>query len=98
MPDALVMVAVNQYHINMINEVTRPVALMFLVTVVSFASPYYLGDDAGCRWLYLHLQLPESGSTGCGSGGLGKGSDDRPATGDDSDFTIMATGPINPWL
>ena len=39
--DALVMVAVNRYHINMIKEVTRQLPHV-PVTVVSFASPYYL--------------------------------------------------------
>jgi beta-N-acetylhexosaminidase len=39
--DALVMVAVNRYHITMIKEVTRQLPHV-PVTVVSFASPYYL--------------------------------------------------------
>lgn len=39
--DALVMVAVNRYHIGMIREVTRQLPHV-PVTVVSFASPYYL--------------------------------------------------------
>ena len=35
------MVAVNRYHINMIKEVTRQLPHI-PITVVSFASPYYL--------------------------------------------------------
>jgi len=72
--DALVMVAVNRYHIWMIKEVTRQLPHV-PVTVVSFASPYYLEsmpdvDGYVCTYSYQKASQRAAANAILGKSGM----------------------------